>query len=111
MTLDEAIDKIIALEQQLAALGQENHLLRERVSELERRLSLDIGNSSKPPSSDGLRKKPRKPKRVRGREKRKPGGQVDPPVTALRKVLAGPKACAGKVTATVAVNPAIRVKP
>jgi hypothetical protein len=47
MTLDEAIAKILALEQQLIALGQENHLLRERVWELERRLSLDSGNSSK----------------------------------------------------------------
>jgi hypothetical protein len=54
MTLDEAIAKILALEQQLIALGQENHLLRERVWELERRLSLDSGNSSKPSSASQL---------------------------------------------------------
>jgi transposase len=75
MTLDEAIDKIIALEHQLIALGQENHLLRERVSELERRLSLDSVNSSKPPSSDGLEKSPRRTQSLRRKSKRNSGGQ------------------------------------
>lgn len=58
--------------------------LSQRVQELEDRLNKNSQNSHKPPSSDGLKKKPRKPKRVRGREKRKPGGQTDHPGTTLK---------------------------
>ncbi|MDE3046014.1 MAG: IS66 family transposase, partial [Verrucomicrobiota bacterium] len=46
--------------------------LETRVHELETRLSKDSSNSSKPPSSDGLK---RKPKSLRGRSGKKPGGQ------------------------------------
>jgi transposase len=42
----------------IAQLEKDNAKLRHRISELERRLGLDSSNSSKPPSSDGLRKKP-----------------------------------------------------
>ena len=45
----------------------------ELISELERRLGLNSTNSSKPPSSDGLRKPPA-PKRANVKE-RKPGGR------------------------------------
>ncbi|MDA0267860.1 MAG: DUF6444 domain-containing protein [Cyanobacteria bacterium] len=55
MTLDEAIEKILALE-------QENQLLCERLAELKRRLSLDNRNRSKPPSSNRLKKAPAAPK-------------------------------------------------
>lgn len=47
-------------------------LLQVRVHELEVRLFKDSSNSSKPPSSDGLK---RKPKSLRGRSGKKPGGQ------------------------------------
>jgi len=46
--------------------------LETRVHELEARLSKDSSNSSKPPSSDGLK---RKPKSLRGQSDKKPGGQ------------------------------------
>lgn len=46
--------------------------LETRVHELEARLSKDSSNSSKPPSSDGLKRKPRS---LRGKSGKKPGGQ------------------------------------
>lgn len=46
----------------------------ERIAELERRLGLNSGNSSKPPSSDGPKKPPRTGS-LRERTGRKPGGQ------------------------------------
>ena len=45
--------------------------LEAKVAELERRVNKNSKNSDKPPSSDGLRKPPRK----RARSKRKAGGQ------------------------------------
>jgi len=42
----------------IRALQKQVHFLTARVADLERRLNLD-SNSSKPPSSDGLSKKPR----------------------------------------------------
>src|SRR5712692_9045398 len=39
-------------------LMEENRFLKERIAELERRLGLNSSNSSKPPASDGLGKKP-----------------------------------------------------
>ena len=47
--------------------------LETQVHELKARLSKDSSNSSKPPSSDGLKK--RKPKSLRKQSDKKPGGQ------------------------------------
>ena len=57
-------------EAKIAALEKENQALRERIAELERHLGIDSQTSSKPPSSDGLKKK--KVHRTRSlREKKK----------------------------------------
>lgn len=51
-------DKIIEeLRAEIFLLREENRLLREELAELKRRLGLDSQTSSKPPSSDGLKKK------------------------------------------------------
>ena len=42
----------------VAELRAQNAALLARVAELERQLGLNSGNSGKPPSSDGLKKKP-----------------------------------------------------
>jgi len=62
------------LKSAIAKLVEENEQLRARVAELEEALKQNSGNSSKPPSSDPIGKKPKKRKRAKGK-KRKPGGQ------------------------------------
>jgi transposase len=64
-------EELLAL---IAALRAENLALKTRIGELERRLGLNSSNSSKPPSSDGL-KKPARVRSLREKSKRKPGGQ------------------------------------
>ena len=57
-----------------------------RIAELERRLGLNSGNSGKPPSSDGLKKQPRRTQSLRMRSGKKPGGQPGHPGKTLRQV-------------------------
>jgi transposase len=66
----------------IEALGRENETLRAdnaallgKIAELQRQLELNSSNSSKPPSSDGLKKKPRVPGSLRGRSGKSSGGQ------------------------------------
>lgn len=60
---------------QLAELQAQNTLLLARIEELESRLNKNSSNSNKPPSSDGLSKKPKR-KPAFGRKKgKKQGGQ------------------------------------
>jgi transposase len=58
----------VQIQQQQVRIQQ----LEVRVHELEARLSKDSSNSSKPPGSDGLKKKP---KSLRGKSNKKPGAQ------------------------------------
>jgi transposase len=67
-TLPTNINALHALVRQLLA---ENAALKAKIAELEARLQADSHNSHKPPSSDGVRKRPALPK-PRGR---KQGGQ------------------------------------
>ena len=68
-----------ALAQQQAQHAAELAVLRARIVELERRLGLDSSNSGKPPSSDGLAKKPPRVRSLRERSGRKSGGQTGHP--------------------------------
>jgi transposase len=71
-----------------AAQAQAIATLEARVAELERRLGKDSSNSSKPPSSDGLRKPPRTKQRggERAEGRRKPGKQPGAPGAHLARV-------------------------
>jgi len=65
---------IVQLAQQNEALRKEVMQLKERIKELEGKLSKNSGNSHKPPSTDGLNKK-QKTQSLRQRSGRSVGGQ------------------------------------
>jgi len=72
--------RIVELEAELAAVRGDNAELRVRVeelaaavAELKQRLGQDSGNSSRPPSSEGLGKKPAQPRTRGGRRGKQPG--------------------------------------
>ena len=75
---------ILAIVVLVRGLQHDNVVLRQRVDELEHQLHQDSHNSSKPPSSDGMRKRKAKPRRQRSGKK--PGGQRGHVGTTLRPV-------------------------
>jgi Family of unknown function (DUF6444) len=69
--------QVVALEAANAEQARGIAVLEARVAELERRLGRDSSNSSRPPSSDGLRKPV--PSKRHGSGDRKPGKQPGAP--------------------------------
>jgi len=86
----EAEDFLVAQFERLlkenAALKELIEGLQNRIAELERRLGLDSSNSSKPPSSDGL-KKPARTMSLREPSGKPRGGQKGHPGETLRQVM------------------------
>jgi len=70
----------------ITELRAQNATLVARVAELERQLGLNSGNSGKPPSSDGLKKKPVRVGSLRERTGKKTGGQRGHPGKTLSRV-------------------------
>jgi len=75
MTKKELWKLVKILKSENERFKAENAKLLLRIEELERKLKINSSNSSKPPSSDGLRKKP-SPKSLREKTNKKFGGQV-----------------------------------
>jgi len=87
-------DALAGAEELIATLTAQNVELRSivaaqnaRIAELERQVGLNSGNSGKPPSSDGLKKKPARARvsSLRKRSGKKPGGQNGHPGKTLSR--------------------------
>jgi transposase len=76
---------VVSLRQELAEARAELERARERIAELGARLAQSPRNSSKPPSSEGLGKPPRK-QSLRKNTGRRPGGQTGHQGTTLAQV-------------------------
>ena len=76
---------IVSLQAQLAQQQMVIAALQARNAELERQLGLNSGNSGKPPSSDGLKKKPARVSSLRERSGKRPGGQKGHPGKTLSR--------------------------
>lgn len=84
---NEGIDAVVGLVKslsfQISQLSTQVNALNVRVTELEAQLNKDSSNSSKPPSSDGLKKKPKNNRKKSGKST---GGQPGHEGKTLEKV-------------------------
>ena len=76
---------VVALQAQVSGQQTQIAALQARNAELERRLGLNSGNSGKPPSSDGLKKKPARVSSLREPSGKKTGGQKGHPGKTLSR--------------------------
>jgi transposase len=79
-------ERIAELEAQIAQQHEQIATLLERVRDLEARLAKDSHNSSKPPSSDGLKRQLPRTRSLRRKTGKKPGGQLGHPGETLHLV-------------------------
>ncbi len=86
VTIEELMAVIAAQQAQIEALMAENVALKARIVELERRLGLNSTNSSKPSSSDGLKKPERRIHSMREASGKKSGAQEGHQGKNLRQV-------------------------
>jgi transposase len=79
-------ERIAELEAEIAQQREQIATLLERVRDLEARLAKDSHNSSKPPASDGLKRKLPRTRSLRRKTGKKPGGQLGHPGETLHLV-------------------------
>jgi transposase len=110
----DVLTLIEGLRRELAEMRAENAALKQEVADLRRQLGKNSSNSSKPPSSDGLGKKPRVAGSLRGVSGKKSGGQPGHQGDTLRPVAKPDKIerhegsrcehCQASLTATMATG-------